>query len=696
VLHRQIMNSIIESLNHSGEHALHFAWLMFWQSSLLIALVYGLERGLRHRVRAGVRYALWLLVLVKLVLPPSLAFPTAPSWWLLSAAVPRPVPHPAAVVVRYGEGLSVGPAGQVTSIATEPPRARMSLAAVALAIWVASSAGLLAWLAVRWWRIAREARDAQDAPAWLTALVEETRRVAGVRGKVRLKLLEKAVSPAVCGLVRPVVLIPRALALRLPPAQVRAILCHEMVHLRRGDVWVNCFQGLAQIAYWWHPLLWLANSRIRCVREEAVDDAVMVALREEAESYAPTLLEVARLALHRPLASLGLVGILESQRSLRQRIERLLDFCPPRKAGLTFGSVVCVLAFGAFAVPMGQGPGKEKAVLVAVADEKPLLEHHSAPASHGGQVIQSVKTEPASQQPPAVPTNKSVLVSDREGALLVHAELTDLDVIEQAGQTLNMVPPQILIQTKLIALPMDFAEELWREQGVTNVSGTNLTTILAPAQTRALLKAIQSNPKANVVNEAAVTTLTGRQTQIQCVDLMTILKLNPQALEPPGVSTDGTGTNGVFLIDTVGLGPTMDVVPIVGDDGRTIQLTLLVGLNEFLGYDQPSNSVPVYVQGKKQRTLPPLPHFHLHRVSKSVAVQDGHTVILGDMVSEKIATLKDKIPVLGDIPLLGRLFRSESRSTEMKRLMVFVTPSLVDPAGNRLHKEEEDSEARVK
>ena len=143
-------------------------------------------------------------------------------------------------------------------------------------------------------------------------------------------------SPAVCGLFRPVILLPRALAEKLSPTQLRAVLLHEIFHLRRRDVWVNCAQALLQIFYWWHPLLWVANARIRRVREEAVDDAVMLALREEADGYAPTLLEVAKLALRRPLMSLGLVGIMESRSALRQRIERLVDFRAPRKAGLTF------------------------------------------------------------------------------------------------------------------------------------------------------------------------------------------------------------------------------------------------------------------------------------------------------------------------------------------------------------------------
>ena len=203
---------------------------------------------------------------------------------------------------------------------------------------------------VRWYQVARDARRAAAAPAWLGELLPERQRPA------RIRLTDRPQSPAVCGLFRPVILLPRSLADQLPPAQLRAVLLHELVHLRRGDVWVNCLQALVQILYWWHPLLWLANARIRRVREEAVDDAVMLALNEDAETYAPTLLEVAKLSLRRPLASLGLVGILESRSSLRQRIERLLDFHPPRHAGLTLGSALALLGFAVVAVPMGQAP----------------------------------------------------------------------------------------------------------------------------------------------------------------------------------------------------------------------------------------------------------------------------------------------------------------------------------------------------
>ena len=92
----------------------------------------------------------------------------------------------------------------------------------------------------------------------------------GFSRRVELRLTERAMSPAVCGLLRPVILLPQSLVARLSPEQLRAVLLHEWIHLRRGDVWVNCLQALLQIFYWWHPLLWLANARIRRVREKTV------------------------------------------------------------------------------------------------------------------------------------------------------------------------------------------------------------------------------------------------------------------------------------------------------------------------------------------------------------------------------------------------------------------------------------------
>ncbi|MGA9451480.1 MAG: M56 family metallopeptidase, partial [Verrucomicrobiia bacterium] len=325
---------------------------MFWQSSLLIVILLAFDLLFRRKIRASIRYALWLVVLVKLCLPPTLALPTSPVWWLEKtppAAVNPGVTH---YTVTYGNEPLI-PQNPLPAFAPQKPA--MTNAAWLLVSSAAISSALLLWLLARWWHITRQVRRAAISER-LTKIAGEVQKSAAMKLNVQVKLMANSMSPAVCGLFRPVVLIPQSLAESFLDEQLHAVLLHELIHLRRRDVWLNFAQALLQIFYWWHPLLWLANARIRRVREEAVDDTVMLALRDEAESYAPTLLEVAKLALNRPLASLGLVGILESRSALRQRIERLVDFRPPRKAGLTLVSFSGILAFTAVALPMGGAP----------------------------------------------------------------------------------------------------------------------------------------------------------------------------------------------------------------------------------------------------------------------------------------------------------------------------------------------------
>ena len=356
------MNSFIETLKHWGTNFAGFAWPMIWQSSMLIAVLLAVDLALRRKVRASARYALWLVVLVKLCLPPTLALPTSPAWWMHGTpppAVESPVRH---YTVTYGDAPSEPmPVARPLPVMPKP---KLTSVAWLLTACMGVSAILLAWLLVRWWQVVRRVRSAERSLR-LTALCREVQKSLGMRSAVRVKIAPNMTSPAVCGLFRPAILIPRVLCDNFSAEQLKAVLLHELIHLRRLDVWVNFAQSLLQIFYWWHPLVWVANGRIRQVREEAVDDAVMVALNEGADAYAPTLLEVARLALNRPMASLGLVGILESRRALRQRIERLMDFRPPRRAGLTVASFLGIVAFTAVAVPMGQAPEKDESTGMA-------------------------------------------------------------------------------------------------------------------------------------------------------------------------------------------------------------------------------------------------------------------------------------------------------------------------------------------
>jgi len=132
-------------------------------------------------------------------------------------------------------------------------------------------------------------------------------------------------------------------------------------------------------------------------------------------------------------------------------------------------------------------------------------------------------------------------------------------------------------------------------------------------------------------------------------------------------------------------GPVLDVIPYVSADGYTIQMNIVPTLTEFLGYDTDVASTFQTIVGNQQLQPTPLPRFRVRQVVTSTIVWDGQTIVLGGLIAENVSKTKDKIPVLGDIPLLGRLFRSERSTSEKRNLVVFVTPKLIDPAGNRVH-----------
>ena len=155
------MTTFIETLNHSGDQFLKLAWPMLWQSSLLITVIFALEFALRRKIRAAIRYALWLMVLVKLLLPPSLALPTSPTWWIHPAPAPLPVKAPpVSFTVSYGEQMAPDFPLPPSPVIPPPKAPAMSFAAWALAAAGVVSAGLLVWLLVRWRQINQNVRRA--------------------------------------------------------------------------------------------------------------------------------------------------------------------------------------------------------------------------------------------------------------------------------------------------------------------------------------------------------------------------------------------------------------------------------------------------------------------------------------------------------------------------------------------------------
>jgi general secretion pathway protein D len=141
------------------------------------------------------------------------------------------------------------------------------------------------------------------------------------------------------------------------------------------------------------------------------------------------------------------------------------------------------------------------------------------------------------------------------------------------------------------------------------------------------------------------------------------------------------GTPQDFVTRNVGV--EMTVTPNVENDD-TISLILEPRVTEFEGfveYGGPS----VALQGGLTVTVPAgfyQPIFSVREITTEVTVFDGATVVMGGLTRDEVKTVNDRVPILGDIPGIGRLFRSEGESRQKRNLLIFVTANLVSPGGS--------------
>ncbi len=349
------MNAIIESMNAWGFRFAGFALPMLLQSVVLIGVLFALDLALRKRVRATIRYAVWMLALVKLALPPSLASPTGAAYWLpaeqpaeYSAMTPVSTAAPEELVIttRY---KPVGAVGVITPLDARSPG--LTWQAIFLVVWLVVASGVGIWVVLRLRVVVGVIRQSAEASEPLLALLESCRRQLGIKRLIPLRCAAIG-SPAICGVLRPIILIPPGLVENLGEAEMRAVLLHELAHYKRGDLWVNHVQIFLQVVYWYNPLLWLANASIRRAREQAVDEMVLVEMGEEAQTYPATLLHVAKLGMGRPNAALGVMGILEPGRGLTRRIVHIMNRPLPRTARIGAMGLGAVLLLALVALPM--------------------------------------------------------------------------------------------------------------------------------------------------------------------------------------------------------------------------------------------------------------------------------------------------------------------------------------------------------
>jgi beta-lactamase regulating signal transducer with metallopeptidase domain len=406
----------------------------------LVLLLTAAAAALLGRASAAARHMVWCVGVAGVLALPVLAV-VLPAW-----EVPLlPPAHSAAAVEASVAAPQVGfpapLARNAPEVAAEASGARArpwmpSLPALVAWVIVGGIAVGLLWLAVGFWGVTRLGRRAEvvNDPHWLAAAQDAASRL-GLRRPVLLLRSRGAVMPACWGLLWPSVIVP-ATADAWPEDRKRAVLAHELAHVKRFDCLTQALAQLACILLWWHPAVWYAARRLRIERERACDDLVLSAGARPSD-YAAHLLEIARAHGGMGMAAPALVSMARPSH-LESRLLWVLDGARERAVPSARALLLTVLV-GAFVV------GPLAALRPAAAARPEAPQTVASPAALKAQDVPAPPAEPPFPDPlpglaSVVPTGGSDAAVHEAGASIDHPASSGLDLGGIVGTVLGSLP----------------------------------------------------------------------------------------------------------------------------------------------------------------------------------------------------------------------------------------------------------------
>jgi beta-lactamase regulating signal transducer with metallopeptidase domain len=366
-----------------------------WQSSLCVGgaglIVLALSRNSAH-----VRFWLWFAASVKFLIPfaaltvlgayalgpmiPPVAVPTV----ALMEPLAKPFSAPAMVPVATRLTLepSADPAHFALPAHAAPPTYPIShfgLGSALLALWLAGFLMLVARWLVRWLRVRAVLREAVEAR---------------VDGPVAVKFSGSRLEPGLVGILNPVILLPQGIEGQLSPAELRAVLAHELCHWRRHDNLLAAIHMLVEALFWFFPLVWWLGARLNAERECACDESVLAG-GNDPQIYAEGILKVCRAYLQSPLACVA--GV--SGADLKKRIETIMENRLIQQLNAARRLVLSASAAVALAVPLALG------LMTAPGTQTPAK---AAPLPSPNAQRSAEQTPPLASgiSPAALPTNQ--------------------------------------------------------------------------------------------------------------------------------------------------------------------------------------------------------------------------------------------------------------------------------------------------
>ncbi len=329
------------------------------------------------RMSPGVRALLWWCVAAKFVVA---------LVWLTPIGVPvlpraaGDAPSPAfmgTAAPSVSQPPAAGDAGFAASPSRRPDAPRIPWTGMVVGVWALGLCVSLARTGRSWRRTRAVVARSVPAGAALHTMVRELSARLGVRRAADVRVSAEVETPLVIGGRRPVILVPAPDFAALSADQQRMALCHELAHLKRGDVWLGCVPAAAERCFFLHPLARLAAREYAFWREAACDEAVLTTLGASPQGYGRMLLA---LGVSRRTATFSAAGAAWSFQNLKRRLTMLDRTSSPSRRGrllaagavaLALLAIVPVRAVARSAAPSGSSDSHSTSALPALRAAAP-------------------------------------------------------------------------------------------------------------------------------------------------------------------------------------------------------------------------------------------------------------------------------------------------------------------------------------
>ena len=422
--------------------ALAWALLHFlWQGAILALGAMVMFRAFRRS--ASARYVVGILTLGAMLMAP-----VATTIWTVA--------HRAVASASDVSPAGAGAAASISSsvVATDPsavtpiaPAARpISLTTVVLLVWtigvVALSVRLLGgWITAR--RVA--SRVLQPAAPEVQAMVGRLAARLNVRRIVTVVESASVRVPIMIGWLKPVVILPAAVASGFTPDQIEALMVHELAHVRRHDYLVNLLQTMVETVLFYHPAVWWVSKRVRAEREHCCDD-VAVSICDRLV-YARALSDLAEMAAPQ-------LAMAASNGSLVERVRRILGRPSAEStggAGWVPVFVILTLVAPVLSAPMTprqQTAASSPATTTAAATTAPAATQAPTPLATSMAVPAIPTVAPQTTAPPAKPVTTHTL------AATTPEQQRDIEIAELRARLQQLENEQHDLDQKRSALEM--------------------------------------------------------------------------------------------------------------------------------------------------------------------------------------------------------------------------------------------------